>query len=77
MGTMKWTEVTQGKWKEIGDIINLLCASLVWAMVESWSFAYFCFSFNGNDMTPTVEEYTTLLNIPKIEVENITLNRLV
>ncbi|KAK8626029.1 hypothetical protein V6N13_133683 [Hibiscus sabdariffa] len=27
--------------------------------------------FNSNDMTPTVEEYTSLLNIPNIEVDKI------
>ncbi|KAL4278915.1 hypothetical protein GQ457_03G013680 [Hibiscus cannabinus] len=49
-------------------------AHLVWTMLQSWSFAYRCFSFNGNDMTSTIEEYTTLLNIHDVEVDKIYTN---
>ncbi|KAL4272347.1 hypothetical protein GQ457_13G018680 [Hibiscus cannabinus] len=62
-------------YQEFGDIADLLYvkmnAPLIWEMLQFWSSSYRCFNFNSNDMTLTVEEYTSLLNIPNIEVDKI------
>ncbi|MFQ6656838.1 hypothetical protein Gotur_026773 [Gossypium turneri] len=38
------------------------------ALTQYWNLAYSCFSFGKVDLVPTVEEYTTLLRCPKIQV---------
>ncbi|KAE8691531.1 hypothetical protein F3Y22_tig00110890pilonHSYRG01710 [Hibiscus syriacus] len=43
---------------------------LIRALVQFWNPRYSCFTFNREDMVPTIEEYTTLLHY-----ENITLER--
>ncbi|KAE8655432.1 hypothetical protein F3Y22_tig00117027pilonHSYRG00036 [Hibiscus syriacus] len=43
---------------------------LIRAMVQFWNPGYSCFTFNWEDMVPTIEEYTTLLHY-----ENIKLGR--
>ncbi|KAE8672368.1 hypothetical protein F3Y22_tig00111843pilonHSYRG00112 [Hibiscus syriacus] len=43
---------------------------LIRAMVQFWNPRYSCFTFNWEDMVPTIEEYTTLLHC-----ENIKLGR--
>lgn len=37
-------------------------------MVQFWNSAYKCFTFGEVDLVPTMEEYTTLLRCPKIQV---------
>ncbi|KAL1148487.1 hypothetical protein V6Z11_A10G128900 [Gossypium hirsutum] len=37
-------------------------------MVQFWNSAYKCFTFGEVDLVPTVEEYTTLLRCPKVQV---------
>ncbi|XP_016669976.1 uncharacterized protein [Gossypium hirsutum] len=37
-------------------------------MVQFWNSAYKCFTFGKVDLVPTMEEYTTLLRCPKIQV---------
>ncbi|MBA0786522.1 hypothetical protein Gotri_000102 [Gossypium trilobum] len=39
------------------------------ALAQFWSPAYSCFTFGKVDLVPTVEEYTTLLRCPKIQVD--------
>ncbi|KAL1157329.1 hypothetical protein V6Z11_A08G148600 [Gossypium hirsutum] len=39
------------------------------ALAQFWNPAYSCFTFGKVDLTPTVEEYTTLLRCPKIQVD--------
>ncbi|MFQ6655631.1 hypothetical protein Gotur_026104 [Gossypium turneri] len=39
------------------------------ALTQYWNLAYSCFSFGKVDLVPTVEEYTTLLRCPKIQVD--------
>ncbi|KAA3489211.1 227 kDa spindle and centromere-associated protein-like protein [Gossypium australe] len=39
------------------------------AMAQFWNAAYSCFSFGKVDLVPTVEEYTTLLRCPRIQVD--------
>ncbi|KAG8492013.1 hypothetical protein CXB51_015340 [Gossypium anomalum] len=39
------------------------------ALAQFWNPAYSCFTFGGVDLVPTVEEYTALLNCPKIQVD--------
>ncbi|XP_039010404.1 uncharacterized protein LOC120139157 [Hibiscus syriacus] len=40
-------------------------------MIQFWNPAYSCFTFNREDMTPTLEEYHFLLNLPKVKVSQI------
>ncbi|XP_017625089.1 uncharacterized protein LOC108468738 [Gossypium arboreum] len=39
------------------------------AMAQFWNPAYSCFTFENVDFVPTVEEYTTLLHCPKVQVD--------
>ncbi|MBA0881823.1 hypothetical protein Goshw_025684, partial [Gossypium schwendimanii] len=39
------------------------------ALAQFWNPAYNCFTFGKVDLVPTVEEYTTLLWCPKIQVD--------
>ncbi|MBA0877373.1 hypothetical protein Goshw_001422, partial [Gossypium schwendimanii] len=39
------------------------------ALAQFWNSAYSCFTFGKVDLVPTMEEYTTLLQCPKIQVE--------
>ncbi|MBA0880409.1 hypothetical protein Goshw_016107 [Gossypium schwendimanii] len=41
------------------------------ALAQFWNSAYSCFSFGEVDMVPTVEEYTTLLRCPGIQVDKV------
>ncbi|XP_039020533.1 uncharacterized protein LOC120152376 [Hibiscus syriacus] len=58
-----------------GDIVELLRVPidsvLVRALVECWNPSYICFTFGKVDMTPTLEEYTALLNIPNVRKYSI------
>ncbi|KAH1030121.1 hypothetical protein J1N35_046056 [Gossypium stocksii] len=40
-------------------------------MVKFWDPAYQCFTFNQEDMTPTVEEYATLLHVDNVQFYKI------
>ncbi|KAG8472118.1 hypothetical protein CXB51_036215 [Gossypium anomalum] len=44
---------------------------LIQAMVRFWDPAYQCFTFNQEDMTPTIEEYATLLRIDNVQFGKI------
>ncbi|MBA0731672.1 hypothetical protein Golax_022711 [Gossypium laxum] len=39
------------------------------ALAQYWNLAYSCFTFGKVDLVPTVEEYTTLLRCPRIQVD--------
>ncbi|XP_038999873.1 uncharacterized protein LOC120125533 [Hibiscus syriacus] len=57
------------------DLVELLRVPIdtvvIRALAECWNPAYRCFTFGKVDMTPTFEEYTTLLNIPNIRRHSI------
>ncbi|XP_016688943.2 uncharacterized protein [Gossypium hirsutum] len=42
-----------------------------WAIAQFWNPAYDCFTFGRVDLVPTIEEYTTLLRCPKIQVNKV------
>ncbi|XP_012435403.1 uncharacterized protein LOC105762028 [Gossypium raimondii] len=56
-----------------GDLPYLLSVKvdkyLFRPLAQFWNPAYGCFTFGKVDLTPTVEEYTTLLRCPKIQVD--------
>ncbi|KAG8472018.1 hypothetical protein CXB51_036080 [Gossypium anomalum] len=58
-----------------GDIANLIAINvderLIQAMVKFWDLAYQCFTFNQEDMTPTIEEYAALLRIDNVQLYKI------
>ncbi|KAK5793804.1 hypothetical protein PVK06_034962 [Gossypium arboreum] len=41
------------------------------ALAQYWNSAYSCFTFGKVDLVPTIEEYTTFLHCPKIQVDRI------
>ncbi|XP_052476813.1 uncharacterized protein LOC128032499 [Gossypium raimondii] len=64
-----WAETTQ---REKGDSLTegvKVDKYLFRALAQFWNPAYSCFTFGKVDLTPTVEEYTTLLRCPKIQVD--------
>ncbi|KAG8500574.1 hypothetical protein CXB51_004214 [Gossypium anomalum] len=68
-----WDEgVKQLFYQNYGDISYLLDIRvdkhLFRAIVQFWNSAYKCFTFGDLDLVPTIEEYTTLLRCPKIQV---------
>ncbi|XP_039031219.1 uncharacterized protein LOC120165850 [Hibiscus syriacus] len=58
-----------------GDIVELLRVPIdpvvIRALAKCWNPAYWCFTFGKVDMTPTLEEYTTLLNILNVRRHSI------
>ncbi|KAK8990729.1 hypothetical protein V6N11_028692 [Hibiscus sabdariffa] len=54
-----------------GDIAHLLYVqvdeTMLQALIQFWNSGYRCFTLNGKDMMPTVEEYSELLRIPNIK----------
>ncbi|KAG8496247.1 hypothetical protein CXB51_009056 [Gossypium anomalum] len=63
---------TRGIFSEkYGDIAHLIAVNideqLIQAMVRFWDPAYQCFTFNQEDMTPTMEEYAALLRIENVQ----------
>ncbi|XP_017613722.1 uncharacterized protein LOC108458838 [Gossypium arboreum] len=68
-----WDEGTkQLFYQSYGDISYLLDIRvdkhLFQVIVQFWNSAYKCFTFGEVDLVPTIEEYTTLLRCPKIQV---------
>ncbi|KAE8713432.1 hypothetical protein F3Y22_tig00110210pilonHSYRG00166 [Hibiscus syriacus] len=59
--------------RRYGDIALLLHVKtdepLIRALVRFWNPGYSCFTFNQEDMVPTIEEYTTLLHCESIKLE--------
>ncbi|XVE98632.1 hypothetical protein REPUB_Repub03eG0123300 [Reevesia pubescens] len=61
-----WNDEMKGKFNaKYGDIALLLSVKvdeqLIRAMLWFWDPSYKCFTFNKNDMVPTLEEYSALL----------------
>ncbi|KAG8501927.1 hypothetical protein CXB51_004587 [Gossypium anomalum] len=72
----QWDSDTKGIFVErYGDIAHLIAINvderLIQAMVRFWDPAYQCFTFNQEDMTPTIEEYATLLRIDNMQFYKI------
>ncbi|XP_016675136.1 uncharacterized protein [Gossypium hirsutum] len=68
-----WDEgIKQLFYQSYGDISYLLDIRvdkhLFRVIVQFWNSAYKCFTFGEVDLVPTIEEYTTLLRCPKIQV---------
>ncbi|KAK5803595.1 hypothetical protein PVK06_031243 [Gossypium arboreum] len=68
-----WNEgIKQLFYQNYGDVSYLLDIkvdkNLFRALVQFWNSAYKCFTFGEVDLVPTMEEYTTLLRCPKIQV---------
>ncbi|KAG8492445.1 hypothetical protein CXB51_009585 [Gossypium anomalum] len=55
-------------YQSYGDISYLLDKHLFRVIVPFWNSTYKCFTFGDVDLVPTMEEYTTLLRCPKIQV---------
>ncbi|KAL4342258.1 hypothetical protein GQ457_08G025480 [Hibiscus cannabinus] len=53
-----------------GDIAHLLYVqvgdTMLQALIQFWNLGYRCFTLNGKDLMPTVEEYSELLRIPNV-----------
>ncbi|XP_052477198.1 uncharacterized protein LOC128032594 [Gossypium raimondii] len=68
-------EVKQLFYYNYGDLPYLLDINgdehLFRALAQFWNSAYSCFTFGEVDMVPTVEEYTTLLRCPRIQVDKV------
>ncbi|KAG8488065.1 hypothetical protein CXB51_018620 [Gossypium anomalum] len=68
----QWDSDTRGIFTErYGDIAHLITINiderLIQAMIRFWDLAYQCFTFNQEDMTPTIEEYAALLRVDNAE----------
>ncbi|XP_040937945.1 uncharacterized protein [Gossypium hirsutum] len=68
-----WNEgIKQLFYQNYSDVSYLLDIrvdkNLFQALVQFWNSAYKCFTFGEVDLVPTIEEYTTLLRCPKIQV---------
>ncbi|MBA0777891.1 hypothetical protein Gotri_005848 [Gossypium trilobum] len=68
-------EINQLFYCNYGDLSYLLDIKvdehLFRAVVQFWNSAYSCFTFGKVDMVPTVEEYTTLLRCPRVQVDKV------
>ncbi|MBA0787626.1 hypothetical protein Gotri_027670, partial [Gossypium trilobum] len=72
----QWDSNTRGIFTEkYGDVADLIAINvdeqLIQAMVRLWDPAYQCFTFNQEDMTPTIEEYSVLLRIDNVQLNKI------
>ncbi|KAG8474131.1 hypothetical protein CXB51_033828 [Gossypium anomalum] len=72
----QWDSDIKGIFTErYGDIAHLITIrvdeQLIQAMVRFWDPAYQCFTFNQEDMTPTIEEYAALLRINNVQFGKI------
>ncbi|KAG8500235.1 hypothetical protein CXB51_004472 [Gossypium anomalum] len=72
----QWDSDTRGIFTErYGDIAHLITIrvdeQLIQAMVRFWDPAYQCFTFNQEDMTPTIKEYAALLRIDNVQFGKI------
>ncbi|MBA0755500.1 hypothetical protein Gogos_021283 [Gossypium gossypioides] len=70
----KWNDETkQLFYSNYGDLTYLLDIKvddqLFRALAQYWNPAYSCFTFGKVDLVPTVEEYTTLLHCPRLQVD--------
>ena len=64
----KWGPERQAEFKgKYGEIALLLNVEIDWQLIEAimpfWDPSYRCFTFNQEDMTPTIEKYSFMLRI--------------
>ncbi|GMJ01040.1 hypothetical protein HRI_003773200 [Hibiscus trionum] len=69
----QWDETNkQLFYNSYGDLPHLLDVNidkaLFRALAQFWNPAYSCFTLGDVDLVPTLEEYTTLIRCPKIQV---------
>ncbi|MBA0765903.1 hypothetical protein Gotri_015011 [Gossypium trilobum] len=74
----QWNDVVkQLFYSGYGDLPYLLDIKvdkhLFRALAQFWNTAYSCFTFEGVDLVPTVEEYIALLRCSKIQVDKVYL----
>ncbi|MBA0638324.1 hypothetical protein Godav_029043, partial [Gossypium davidsonii] len=66
-------EMKQVFYSNYGDLPYLLDIKvdkhLFQTLTQYWNPAYSCFTFGKVDLVPTVEEYTTLLRCPRVQVD--------
>ncbi|MBA0786386.1 hypothetical protein Gotri_025766 [Gossypium trilobum] len=66
-------EIKQLFYSNYGDLPYFLDVKvdkhLFQALAQYWNPAYSCFTFGKIDLVPTIEEYTTLLRCPRIQVD--------
>ncbi|XP_057956045.1 uncharacterized protein LOC131149529 [Malania oleifera] len=54
-------------YKYIGFLLHVFVDShMIEALVEFWNPSYCCFTLDGVDLAPTIEEYTSLLHLAKL-----------
>ncbi|MBA0671663.1 hypothetical protein Goklo_000027, partial [Gossypium klotzschianum] len=67
--------VTQNNLRELKEIwdqwSNEVDKHLFRARTRCWNPAYSCFTFEGGDLVPTVEEYMALLRCSKIQTDKV------
>ena len=64
----KWSPERQAEFKgKYGEIALLLNVEIDWQLIKAimpfWDPSYRCFTFNQEDITPTIEEYSFMLRI--------------
>ena len=64
----KWSTERQAEFKrKYGEVALLLNVEIDWQLIKAimpfWDPSYRCFTFNQEDMTPTIEEYSFMLRI--------------
>ncbi|KAH1114238.1 hypothetical protein J1N35_007616 [Gossypium stocksii] len=72
----QWNDETKRLfYHSYGDLPYLLNTKvdehLFRALIQYWNPAYSCFTFGRVDLVPTMEEYITLLNCPRVQVDKI------
>ena len=72
----KWSPERQAMFKgKYGEIALLLNVEVDWQLIKAimpfWDPSYRCFTFNQEDMTPTVEEYSFMLRIEPRNIDEV------
>ena len=72
----KWSPERQAEFKgKYGEIALLLNVEIDWQLIKAimpfWDLSYSCFTFNQEDMTPTIEEYFFMLRIEPHNVDKV------
>ncbi|KAL1157300.1 hypothetical protein V6Z11_A08G146600 [Gossypium hirsutum] len=76
----QWDSESRGifteKYRDIAHLIAInVDEQLIQAMVRFWDPAYQCFTFNQEDMTPTIEEYAALLRVDNVQFNKIYMKK--
>ena len=72
----KWSHDVKNAFKQAyGDIADLIFVpvdeTMIQALVKFWNPAYQCFTFGEIDLTPTLEEYSALVNCRNISRDRV------